>query len=107
MLLIRNTGEKYNYHGDGLLDGGMGGHAQVVVAAPHSDLLRTPRELPEKNGNFSFKIQMTKFTKSREGMNCSGPNRKDLDPFLKDELFVETNKKNRNQPDLGSNNLIF
>jgi hypothetical protein len=55
--------EKYYYHGDGLLDGWVGGHAQVVVAAPHSDLLRTPRELPEKG---KFKMKMTKFTKSRE-----------------------------------------
>ncbi len=58
MSWIRDTGEKYYYHGDGLLDGGVGGHAQVVVAAPHSDLLRTPRELPEKKGKFSFKIKM-------------------------------------------------
>jgi hypothetical protein len=55
MSWIRNTGEKYYYHGDGLLDGGMGGHAQVVVAAPHSDLLRTPRELPEKKVIFHLK----------------------------------------------------
>ena len=34
------------YHLDSLLDGRVGGHAQVVVAAPHGDLLGTPGELP-------------------------------------------------------------
>jgi hypothetical protein len=56
----------YYYHGDGLLDGGVSGHAQVVVAAPHSDLLRTPRELPKER---KFKIKMTKLRKIANNLN--------------------------------------
>ena len=46
VALYKNPEINKIYHFDSLLDGRVGGHAQVVVAAPHGDLLGTPGELP-------------------------------------------------------------